>query len=183
MDATPPARRKSTRLRGFDYSAPNCYFATLCTAMRRLALGRVRETEVDLSPAGRIVERTWCDLPGFYRNDDIDNFIVMPNHVHGMLVLTEVRRDDAYPDRRPRSLSEVIRGFKSMSARAIGRSAAPGKPFWQRGFCEHIVRSETDLERICEYIDNNPIAWANDPENPERAIVGWGQGGSGTRPY
>ncbi|MFO0988443.1 MAG: transposase [Alphaproteobacteria bacterium] len=68
----------------------------------------------------------------------------------------------------PAALSEVIRGFKSKSAREINRAAREPRAVWQRGFYEHIIRDDRDLARIREYIDDNPIAWANDPENPER---------------
>lgn len=165
-----PLRRKTIRLRAFDYATPGIYFVTICTRDRRLVLGQVADMEVVLSHAGRIVEQTWLDLPRFYPAVVLENFVVMPNHLHGLVALREPL-DSAAPPPRPHTLSDVVRGFKSMSSRAVGTAAGGSTPLWQRGFYERIVRNEAELARIRDYIDTNPIAWANDPENPERAAV------------
>ena len=114
------------------------------------------------------MEHTWLRLPEFYANVALENFVVMPNHVHGIVVIGEVLRTPEIPHPRKRPLSEIIRGFKSMSARRINMRTGSNRPLWQRGYYEHVIRDDADLARIREYIDNNPIAWANDPENPQR---------------
>jgi REP element-mobilizing transposase RayT len=161
-------KRKSPRLRGYDYAAPNWFFVTICVAGRRPILGSIVGTDMKLSEFGRIVERTWLNLPRFYANVSLENFVVMPNHVHGIVVIGEVRPTPELAQPRRHSLSEVVRGFKSMSAREVNRGAREPRALWQRGYYDHIIRDDADLTRIREYIDNNPVAWANDPENPDR---------------
>ena len=158
-------KRKSLRLPGYDYAAPNWYFLTICAAEKRALFGKIIELEMVPSYAGQVVERTWLRLPEFYPRIALENFILMPNHFHAILVMGE-----ATPLSRQRDygLPEVVRGFKSMSAREINRGMHGPRPLWQRGYYEHIIRDDADLARIREYIDNNPIAWANDPENPDR---------------
>jgi len=170
MFETPLPQRKSTRLRGYDYAAPNWFFVTICVASRRPILGEIVGTEMRLSGFGRIVERTWLQLPNFYGSISLENFVVMPNHVHGIVVNGEARPTSELPQPCRYSLSEIMRGFKSMSAREINRHVPEPRALWQRGFYEHIIRDDADLARIREYIDTNPVAWANDPENPDRIV-------------
>lgn len=168
MSERPLPQRKTVRLRGYDYAAPNWYFVTICVEGRRSILGEVIGEDVKLSRSGRIVADTWNRLPDFYPSVSLEKFVVMPNHVHGIVVLGEVVPKPEIPHPCKRVLSEVIRGFKSMSAREINRGMRDSRSLWQRGYYEHIIRDDADLARIREYIDNNPIAWANDPENPHR---------------
>ena len=167
MSDAPLPKRKSIRLRGYDYAAPNWYFVTICVDRRRAIFGTVVETQVALSRAGRIVANTWNRLPEFYPVA-LENFVIMPNHLHGIVVIEDVSPSSEIPPPRRPALSEIIRGFKSMSAREINRAARKPRAVWQRGFYEHVIRDDSDLARIREYIDDNPIAWANDPENPDR---------------
>jgi REP element-mobilizing transposase RayT len=160
--------RKSIRLPGYDYAAPNWYLVTICAAERRPVFGEISGTEMVLSDAGQVVERRWLRLPEFYPRVGLENFIVMPNHIHGILVIGEPGPAPQLSRQRKHRLSEIVRGFKSMSAREINRGTRDRRPLWQRGYYEHIIRDDADLARIREYIDNNPIAWANDPENPIR---------------
>jgi putative transposase len=161
-------KRKTIRLRGYDYAAPNWFFVTICVADRQPILGEVIGINVKLSAAGRIVAEIWNCLPEFYPTVALENFVVMPNHIHGIVVVGEAKPTQGVPHPRKRALSEIIRGFKSMSARQVNRLVQRDAALWQRGYYEHIIRDDADLARIREYIDNNPIAWTNDPENPDR---------------
>lgn len=170
-------QRIYTRLRGYDYSQPGFYFVTICTHDHSSILGSVETGQMGLSAFGGIVHECWKDVPRHYGGVTNDLFIVMPNHVHGIIVL---RGEDPHPPERSgskpdrtevHSLSEIVRGFKTYSARRINdRRRSPGVPVWQRGFYEHVVRNDHEYRRIGEYIRQNPERWETDlmnewPEN------------------
>ena len=166
-------RRRSMRLEGYDYSRESAYFVTLCTSDRRCFLGSITEACPDLSGEGSVVNDCWVEIPKHSVSVEIDEFIVMPNHLHGVLFLgakeTAVGATHASPASRRRTLGTVIGAFKSASARRINElRGTPGAAVWQRNYYEHVIRSEESLERIREYIVTNPERWAEDPENPEK---------------
>ena len=146
--------RKGLRLRDFDYALHGPYFVTVCTRGRRCTLGDVRDDAVVLSRWGRVVASQLEQLPDRLRID-IDDFVVMPNHVH-LIVGLRPRARRASPLR----LGTVVASFKSGSSRDAGTL------LWQRGYHDHVIRDEEDLARVREYIATNPIRWAFDPENP-----------------
>ena len=172
--------RRSIRLKGYDYSQEGAYFVTVCTHNRECIFG-----EVLLNEFGKIVESVWFDLPKHYPNVELDAFVIMPNHVHGIMIVGDVA---VGADFKPAptmamaaakepvptggyALSEVVRGFKTFSARRINEiRATSGTPVWQRNYYEHIVRDEDRLNRIREYIINNPMRWQFDRENPDRML-------------
>ena len=171
--------RRSIRLPGYDYSQPGVYFLTLCTHERETLLGDVVDNVVRLNDYGQIVAKAWDDLPGHYSHVELDAFVIMPNHVHGIIVLNDdvVRaglrpaptRPAPTPTKR-HALPEIVRTLKSFSARRINEShATPGVPVWQRNYYEHVVRSEHELNAIRAYIQNNPLRWALDHDNPINA--------------
>ena len=169
-------RRKSLRLSDYNYSQPGAYFVTICTFESRNLLGEVHNREMFLNDAGRIVKRTWLEIPEHFLIADLDSFIVMPNHIHGILVLIDVGRGTACraPTERfgkpiPDSLPTIIRSFKAAATRRINiLNNTPGATLWQRNYYEHIIRSEESLNRIRKYIDDNPLRWGEDPENSNR---------------
>ena len=126
-----------------------------------------------LNTAGRVVERTWDGLPNRFPTLALDAFVVMPNHIHGIVCL--VGAGLALPSRdsdvlAPPSLSHVVGAFKSLGAIAANRALSrPGRPLWQRNYFEHIIRNDNALRRIREYIATNPARWAFDGENPDRS--------------
>jgi REP element-mobilizing transposase RayT len=146
--------RKDLRLSGFDYTFHGPYFVTVCMRNRRCHLGAVVDEDVVLSRIGRIVERQIELLPERLRVQ-LDECVVMPNHVH-LVVGLRTRARQASPSR----LGTVIGSMKSGSAREAGI------PLWQRGYFDYVIRDEGDLERVREYIRTNPIRWAPDPEIP-----------------
>lgn len=156
-------RRKHLRLREYDYATPGAYFVTVCTHHRKCLFGAIVDQEMRLNALGRIVERSWFDLRNHYERTELENFVVMPNHVHGILVL---KPSPASGD-RIHLLPEIVRGFKTFSARAANAIRGRVEPLWQRGFHDRIVRNEAELARIREYVDNNPVVWHLDRENPE----------------
>jgi putative transposase len=157
-------RRRSIRLKGFDYSRPGCYFVTICTQHRACLLGDVVDGGVRLTAAGGMVQGVWDELSVRYSGVETDSFVVMPNHVHGIVVLTG--------DPSGMSLAEVVHRFKTLTTRQyaagvrnLGWPAFHGR-LWLRNYYEHLIRDRTSLDRIREYIATNPARWAEDPENP-----------------
>jgi REP element-mobilizing transposase RayT len=156
-----PPRRKSQRLEGFDYAEAGTYFVTICTTGRACILGRVRGAAVDLSPIGEAVRQVWQEeLPQRFPTVELDAFVVMPNHVHAIVSIR---------DAGSLSLGRIVQAFKSLSADRT--RAQRGRPrdrgMWQRGYHDRIVRTPTDLDRIRQYIADNPARWAEDRENPD----------------
>jgi REP element-mobilizing transposase RayT len=169
-DATPehPIRR-NLRLPGYDYTSEGTYFVTICTQDRRRVLGEVIDGSFQANAAGNIVKECWCELPYHYAGLALDAFVVMPNHMHGVLAFL----DDVGAGLKPalgikprRSLSEVVRAFKTFSARRINElRGTRGVAVWQRAYYEHIVRGEKGLSEIRRYIADNPGNWEMDREN------------------
>jgi REP element-mobilizing transposase RayT len=161
-------RRRSVRLKDFDYAAAGAYFVTICTHDRLCTLGEIEDGAVQPSHAGEIVERTWLALAERFANVELDAFVVMPNHVHGVLHLVGAQFIAPNPPANvPRTapLGEIVRSFKAASTRLI-RTSGDEDFAWQRGYYEHVVRNDADLRRIREYIEANPMRWDDDPENP-----------------
>jgi REP element-mobilizing transposase RayT len=123
----------------------------------------VIDCDVRLNEMGTIVQQTWDDLPTHYHGIDLDAFIVMPNHVHGIIILAD------RPELR-HAIPEIVRGFKTFSARRGNERGGKRGALWQRGCYEHVIRNEKALDRIRAYIANNPARWADDPENISRAV-------------
>jgi len=125
--------------------------------------GNISNKQMVLNEKGEIVKDTWDDLVNHYSNIKLDAFIIMPDHVHGIISITKNVNDDAKTGSKIVSLSEIIRGFKTFSARKINQIYnKSGIPLWQPRFYDHIIRNNTDLNRIREYIKNNPNKWQND---------------------
>jgi REP element-mobilizing transposase RayT len=152
--------RRSLRLKGFDYSSSGAYFITICTHDRECILGDIINGEMQLNQFGKIARLHWQQLSQRYRNLEIDESIVMPNHLHGILILLGSSSD------RRKSISEIIRGFKTFSARQINSIRHQyGVPVWQRNYYERIIRNEEELNNVRQYILNNPQNWDADTHN------------------
>ncbi len=143
---------------------------TACISDRRAILGQVNDGRVQLSREGVIVEEHIRALPQHYGNCRIDALVVMPNHIHVNIQILDkyfLPKHDAEIEARLHGLSEMVRSFKSFSSRAINALlGTPGMVRWQRGFYDHIIRDVHSLHRIREYMQNNPMQWLLDRENP-----------------
>ncbi len=197
--AKPTPSRKRNRLSGFDYSQAGAYFVTIVARNRACVFGEVVGGKMALNPAGKMVDTAWCEFPEHYPGVNVDWHIVMPNHLHGIVVLAIGTNDavGAGPGARPKSsthatgrpqgvaptlgLSDVVHRFKTFTTTTyIRRVASEGwSPFsrglWQRLYYDHIIRDEEDLGRAREYIANNPARWADDEENADNARTHGGQ--------
>ena len=168
---TLPSRR-SIRLPTYDYSQGGAYFITICAHDRRCLFGRVIESQMQLNARGAIIEEEWFGSAAIRPHIVLDAFVVMPNHVHGIVFLeSDVGATGRSPAPRSgpgrRSLGSFVGSFKAAATRRIKRLRdAPNGPVWQRNYYEHIVRDEKSLDAIREYIANNPANWMCDRENP-----------------
>ena len=164
-ETSPFPRRKPTRLPGYDYATPGAYFITTCADGFRCLFGRIEDGMWRPNRLGEIVEECWLQLRTHYPAIDLDEFAVMPNHFHGVVHL-----QDGAP-----SLVELVRGFKTFSARRINTVRhSPHTRVWQRSFHDRIVRSDTDLQRIRAYISDNPGNWAKGRPGGSPDFVGEG---------
>jgi putative transposase len=201
--------RRSIRIKGYDYSRPGSYFVTLCTQDRECWFGEVIYGTVQLSPIGKAVHEGWLRIPSFFPNVVLDEFVVMPNHVHGIITMIDSDSVHAGPGvglvtgrglvgrglinqtptistrdanatkntntdgewilmRNPKqTLGKIIRHYKAGASKLI-RDGGHSHFQWQPNYYEHIIRNETDLNKIRKYIVENPMKWAEDAENPKR---------------
>lgn len=154
--------RRSIRLQGYDYSQAGAYYVTVVAWRREHVFGDIINAEMQLNKFGQIVQYAWYDLPKHYPHVELDTFCIMPNHVHAIIVLN----DNPVAKRHP--LSEVVRAFKSFSARRINSLRhSQGIPVWQRNYYEHIIRNHEDYLSKSNYIMDNPLNWENDDENKQ----------------
>lgn len=181
-------RRKSIRLPGYDYSQPGAYFITICTHDRLPLFGKIVDGAMVLNTAGKIVEKCWCAIPGHFPQVTLDEFVVMPNHVHGIIIVgatNPVRTNDpvgandysplqsnetsTQSNEIPRPLQHgtsgtigsMVRGFKIGVTRWF-RANTDIHAVWQRNYYEHIIRNEDAYLAIAEYIQTNPQRWEID---------------------
>ncbi len=165
------AWRKNLRLRGYDYSLPGVYFITICTAKRKCLFGDIRGGQMIRNDAGDAVAEIWARLPQRFPNLSLDCFVVMPNHVHGVIVFNNpgTKQNRGAASSAPTNtvaLGRVVRAFKSESAiRVNAILKTPGHSVWQRNYFDHIVRAGKELDEIRRYIHDNPSLWDSDPEN------------------
>jgi len=154
-------RRRTLRLKGYDYSRPGAYFLTFIVRDRRRLLGQVLQEKMYLSVPGKMVRSVWLELGDRYSGIQLDEFVIMPDHFHGLIHLTEGESREV-----PRlDLFQLVHRFKSLTtARYRHGVATLGWPrfrgrLWQRDYFEHIVRGREELDRIRRYIWANPLLW------------------------
>lgn len=165
--------RRSIRLKGYDYSKAGWYFVTICTHNREPLLGNVVDGDMVLNELGKIVTSEWLITGKIRTNIDLDKFVVMPNHIHGIIVIVndELRRGtkhraptmERFGKPTSNTIPTVIRGFKSAVTKKINIiRQSSGTPVWQHNYYEHIIRNEPELNRIRQYIMENPLKWQGD---------------------
>jgi putative transposase len=166
--------RRSLRLDGYDYAQAGTYFVTVCTQDRDCLLGDMVDGEMQLNAYGSAVHEEWLRTAELRHNVELDAFTIMPNHLHGIVVITHgrgtARRAPTEQFGKPvaNSIPTIVRAFKSASTRRINQIRnEPSTHVWQRNYYEHVVRNERELDKIREYIATNPVKWALDRENPQ----------------
>ena len=190
-----PARhhRRSIRLKGYDYTQAGAYFVTICTQHRECLWGDVIGDEMQLNDAGQMVKTNWDQLPQRFPTVELDEYVVMPNHLHGILVIVERARAGTRPaptqgndvgatlvvapngaGTSPAStLGDIVGAFKSLTTDeyivGVHQRGWPhfDKKVWQRNYYEHIIRNDRELNAIRRYIQDNPKQWALDRDNAD----------------
>jgi REP element-mobilizing transposase RayT len=165
-------RRQSLRLKDYDYASAGAYFVTICTRDRLPLFGDIVQGIMRLSDYGRIVSQEWEISATIRQEITLDAFVIMPNHIHGIIFINEsnVGATGGSPIRsgpRQGSLGSFLSGFKSATTKRINDlRQTPGGLVWQRNYYEHVIRDQGSLQRIREYVANNPARWEFDRENP-----------------
>jgi putative transposase len=175
--------RRSIRLQGYDYSQAGAYFITICTNNRECLFGEIIDNKMSFKNFGIIVSDEWVKSAAIRSEIELDEFVVMPNHFHGIVFLRRGDRPIARNGDQPvaptgqqrgpqsRSLGALMAGYKSAVTKRINEiRMMPGVPVWQRDYYEHVIRNDVELNGIREYIINNPLNWALDKENPSRVV-------------
>jgi putative transposase len=159
-------RRKHLRLAGYDYSLAGGYFITICTHERVNLFGTITVDVMELSAAGRVVEEEWMRTGQMRSNVILDEFVVMPNHLHAIVLIDYPANGWRQPDEPRQRLERIVAGFKAACTRRINEIRRG--IVWQRSFNDQIIRGEKHLEHPRRYVDNNVRRWALDSENRER---------------
>jgi REP element-mobilizing transposase RayT len=171
--------RRSIRLRNYDYSQPGAYFVTICTYQKQSWFGEIKNGQIYLNQLGKIVADEWLKTCKIRPNFKLDEWVIMPNHFHGIVIINDYSGDDqslgardapldlgardAPLQQKPNSLSSCIAGFKSAVTKRINLLRQnTDTPIWQRNYYESILRDEKYLAVVREYIINNPKNWTND---------------------
>jgi len=162
-------RRRSIRLPEYDYSRSGAYFITVCSFNKELVFGKIVGGRIVLSEIGKIAAKYLEDIPNHFDNVFVDEYIIMPNHIHIILSIVGVQNFEPlrheYQKIIPKSIGSIVRSYKASVTKWCKENDY--KKFkWQRNYFEHIIRNDEDYIRIREYIRNNPLKWEVDEENP-----------------
>ena len=178
-------RRQSIRLKGYNYSQPGAYFVTICTRKRECLFGQIINGVMHLNEFGDIATEEWLQSSEIRHEIQLDIFMVMPNHIHGIVIITNNKDSDivgatgrsplhtgskkAYGPAK-RSLGSFIAGYKSQVTKRVNLlRRSPGIPVWQRNYYEHIIRHDDEMNQLRNYIATNPIGWESDKYHPTHA--------------
>ena len=158
--------RRSIRLKEYDYTNPNWYYITICTKDKQHCFGEIINGKMILNKLGKIVEEEWLKTKQLRKNLDLDYYVIMPNHFHGIIIIESTTRAThrVAPTKaklKTNSLGAIIGQFKSVVTKRIRASGFEDFQ-WQRNYYEHIIRNEKDLFNIRQYIELNPLKWEYD---------------------
>ena len=158
--------RRRLRLPGYDYRSVGCYFVTICTAERRRILARRYDDELRPTRIGDIVHQSWREIPDHYRHVCVESFVLMPDHVHGILAIGQTGMRQTQVGKAP--LGTIIGSFKAAATRAARVECDHFMALWQRGYHDRIIRTERDYQALHQYILANPARWLT----RERRVAG-----------
>ena len=183
--------RRSIRLQGYDYSQPGIYFITLCTQNHECLFGEILNGEMRLNEFGKMTQQCWLEIPHHFPHVKLDEFVIMPDHIHGIIILNDIvgaknfspqpsnnfspqpsnnfspqpmptPQQNITPFRSPsKTIGSIIRGFKIGVTRGF-RQNTDIYVVWQRNYYEHIIRNKVELNRMRQYIIDNPKKWKTD---------------------
>ena len=170
--------RRSVRIKGYDYTQPGVYYITICTEARQCIFGEVIDGQMQLNLLGHLARTCWLEIPNHFPRFQLDTFVIMPDHVHGLLAIVDNTPVKTQQRRLPTpeklgqpvrgSIPTAIRSYKSAVTRFIHKFCETTEvPVWQDGFYESIIRDEESLNCKRQYITNNPQRWGENPEKLE----------------
>ncbi len=157
------------------------YFVTICAVERRCIFGEIHGNDNVLSPIGEIIRNCWIEIPDHFPNVTIETYVLMPNHLHGVLTINSKAPSADAQDKRggavesfgkptPNSIPTIIRSFKSAASKRVRESGmSANESIWQKGFYEHVIRNTQEYVDITNYILLNPARWADDEDNLGRS--------------
>ena len=163
-------RIESARLENWDYSIPWWYYITICTRGMKCWFGDIKNGKMELNKYGKIASKHFEKIPNHFKSVEIDYYVIMPNHVHGIIIINDtvetrdrvsLQNNKKFGKPLKNSLPVIINQYKGSVTRRIRKSGFPSFQ-WQARFYDHIIRNERDLYRIRTYIKNNPLKWAVD---------------------
>ena len=176
--------RRSIRLTEYDYSQPGAYFITICTYKKQPWFGEIHHSQMHLNQLGKLVAQEWLRTPEIRPEVILDEWIIMPNHLHGIIIITDAvlahqcvsdnpssleQSESSRFSRQSYSIPSIIAGFKSATTKRINeRRGTPKQPLWQRNYYESVVRNFDKLDGVRKYIRNNPFNWYQDSENQRK---------------
>ena len=143
----PSFKRKPNRVPGFDYNQIGYYFITICTINKKHYFGEIYSNEMFKNTIGNIAENYLCKIPNVYEDVYLDDYVIMPNHIHVIIALTKKINPD---------ISRIIKHYKECITKELGYK------IWQKSFYDHVIRNEKDYLRIYEYIEENVLKWSLD---------------------
>lgn len=160
--------RKSIRLKDFDYTTPWWYYVTICTYEHNYYFGKIIDSIVFLNKAGEIAKDCWLKISEHFHNVELDYYVIMPNHLHGIIIINEkgveaqyiepLQKERCYQNIVRSSLGSIVRSFKAAVTRECARNNIPDFK-WQRNYYERIIRNEKELYNIRRYIEQNSLKW------------------------
>jgi REP element-mobilizing transposase RayT len=164
--------RHSIRLPNYDYTQPGEYFITIVTYKRDLLFGEIVNEEMRLNDFGKIADECWREIPNHFPNVELGAYVVMPNHMHGIIIIHDARgtiyrapSQEQFQKPVAGSIPTIVRTYKAAVTRRIGcEHNITG--IWQRNYYEHVIRNEIDFQNKTDYIEANPLLWEQDNENP-----------------
>lgn len=167
------------RMAGYDYSQPGAYFVTICVYKMINLFGKIDDGSMQINTYGEIAQFEWFKTPSIRPSVQLfdDEFIIMPNHIHGIIWILDVGVTGSVAQSKitrgpePGSLGAIIGQYKSITTKRINKIRnSSGKSIWQRNYYDHIVRNERELDAIRKYIQTNPLEWKSDLDTPVHLI-------------
>jgi REP element-mobilizing transposase RayT len=156
--------RKRNRLKNYNYKNYGYYFITICVNNRKEYFGNVNSGKVELNKYGKIIEKYLLSLPEKFTVCNIDYYVIMPNHIHFILVLDNSKTEKKF------SVSDIVRFFKSITTIELHKEGFENFK-WQRSYYDRIIRDEKELYLIRRYIEQNPLRWELERDNPDNLEI------------
>lgn len=172
--------RESIRLKDCDYSKEGMYFITICTQNRECLFGNIMDKKMILNDAGKMIEKIYNELPNYFNNIKINDYVIMPNHFHCVIEIVgvpfmgtqifsnKINENDRATTRVAPTVGDIVGAFKSLTTneyiRMVKNNELPNfeKRIWQRNYYENIIRNEEIHQKVVDYIKINPLKWQDD---------------------